>query len=106
MQDDPHGYFLRKEQVAGRLPAVYAEEVERVLGSNSNEWKELSDRLEIDTRSQRDQSLRVAAARRLLTLAQALEIVPTALLGGAPKDLAMLVSWMDAFPEPEHGPVW
>ena len=39
MQNDPHAYFLRKEQVAGRLPAVYAEQVERLSGSNSNEWK-------------------------------------------------------------------
>ncbi len=106
MQNDPHAYFLRKEQVAGRLPAVYAEQVQRLSGSNSNEWKELSDRLEIDTRPQRDQSLRLVAARRLLTLAQALEIVPTVLLDGSPKDLALLVSWMDAFPEPQHGPVW
>jgi uncharacterized protein YbcC (UPF0753/DUF2309 family) len=106
MQNNPHAYFLRKEQVAGRLPAAYAEQVQRLSRSNSNEWKELSDRLEIDTRPQRDQSLRLVAARRLLTLAQALEIVPTVLLDGSPKDLATLVAWMDAFPEPQHGPVW
>ncbi|HEY3196846.1 MAG TPA: DUF2309 domain-containing protein [Nitrospirales bacterium] len=106
MQNHPHAYFLRKEQVAGRLPAAYSEQVQRLSRSNSNEWKELSERLEIDTRPQRDLSLRLVAARRLLNLGQALEIVPTALIGANPKDLAKLVSWMDAFPEPEHGPVW
>jgi uncharacterized protein YbcC (UPF0753/DUF2309 family) len=106
MQNHPHAYFLRKEQIAGRLPAAHAEQVQRLSRSHSDEWKELSDRLEIDTRPQRELSLRLVAARRLLNLAQALEIVPTVLLSGSAKDLALVVSWMDAFPEPEHGPVW
>ena len=45
-------------------------------------------------------------ARRLLTLAQALEIVPSLLIDGPPTALRMLVEWMDAFPESAHGPVW
>ena len=46
-----------------------------------------------------------AGPQRLVTLAQALDIVPTVLLDGAPDDLAKLVDWMEAFPESDHGPV-
>ena len=106
MQDHPHAYFFRKEQVAGRLPAFYAEQVERCSRNRSNDWKALADRLQADTGPRRDRSLRLAAARRLVTLAQALAIVPTVLLDGAPDDLATLVKWMDGFPESDHGPVW
>jgi uncharacterized protein len=106
MQDHPHAYFLRKELVAGRLPASYAVQVERLSRNRANEWKALTDRLQIDTGPQRDRLLRLAGARRLLTLAQALEVVPTVLLDGAPHDLATLIAWMDAFPESDHGPVW
>lgn len=106
MQDRPHEYFLRKESIAGRLPALHAEQVERCARNRSDGWKALADRLQIDTGSQRDRSLRLSAARRLITLAQALEIVPTVLLDGEPGDLVTLVKWMDAFPEPDHGPVW
>ena len=106
MQDHPHAYFLRKEQVVGRLPAAYTHQVERLSRERGNGWKALADRVHIDTGAQRDRSLRLAAARRLVRLAQALDIVPTVLLDGAPNDLATLVTWMDAFPESDHGPVW
>jgi uncharacterized protein YbcC (UPF0753/DUF2309 family) len=106
MHNHPHAYFLRKEQVAGRLPARYAEHVERLSRGTSNGWKALADRLHIEAGPQRDRCLRRAAARRLVALAQALDIVPTVLLDGAPNELATLVTWMDAFPEPDHGPVW
>ncbi|HKN85932.1 MAG TPA: DUF2309 domain-containing protein [Nitrospiraceae bacterium] len=106
MQDHPHAYCLRKEQVAGRLPAAYAEQVERLSRNRGHGWKALADRVHLDTGPQRDRSLRLAAARRLVRLAQALDIVPTVLLDGGPNDLATLVSWMEAFPESDHGPVW
>ncbi len=106
MQNHPHAYFLRKEQAAGRLPARHAEQVERLSRESRNGWKALADRLQTDTGPQRDAALRLGAARRLLALAQALEIVPTVLLNGAPHDLAVLIAWMDAFPESDHGPVW
>lgn len=106
MQDHPHAYFLRKEQVAGRLPGPYAEEVERLSRERGDGWKPLADRLQADTGPQRDRALRVVAARRLVRLALALELVPAVLLEGEPEHLATLVRWMDAFPESHHGPVW
>jgi uncharacterized protein len=108
MQDHPHAYFFQKERVAERLPAVYAEQVERLSGNQNSKigWSTLADRLHRDFAPLRDRSLRLAAARRLGSLALALDIVPTALLDGAPKDLATLVAWMNDFPESDHGPVW
>lgn len=106
MRNHPHAYFLRKERIAGRLPAVYAEQVERCSKNTNNGWKTVADRVQTDTGSQRDRSLRLAAARRLVHLAAALDIVPTVLLDGAPEQLTTLVAWMDAFPESDHGPAW
>jgi uncharacterized protein YbcC (UPF0753/DUF2309 family) len=106
MQDHPHAYFFRKERVAGRLPASYAQQVEQLPRNGDNEWKMLADRLQMDTGPRRDRSLRRAAARRLVALAQALDIVPTVLLDGVPDDLAKLLAWMDGFPESDHGSVW
>jgi uncharacterized protein YbcC (UPF0753/DUF2309 family) len=106
MQNHAHAYFLRKERVAGRLPEAYARQVERCSRDSNQAWKAIADRVQLDTGPQRDRSLRLAAARRLVTLAQALDIAPTVLLDGAPDHLATLVTWMDAFPESEHGPVW
>jgi len=106
MQNHPHGYFLRKELIAGRLRAAHAEQLARVSWPRDDEWKAFTDRLQRDTGPQRDRSQRREAARRLLTLARALEIVPSVLLAGAPDDLARLIQWMDAFPESDQGPVW
>jgi uncharacterized protein YbcC (UPF0753/DUF2309 family) len=106
MQNNPEAYFLRKEQVAGRLPAQHAEQVEQRDQRDGNGWKSVADRLQADTGPLRDRALQMTAARRLLALAQALEIVPTVLLDGAPDALGALVAWMDAFPESLHGPVW
>lgn len=49
---------------------------------------------------------RRTAAWRLLALADALEIVPAILMETAPEELRVLLEWLDAFPESEHGPVW
>jgi uncharacterized protein YbcC (UPF0753/DUF2309 family) len=102
----PHAYFLRKEQVAGRMPAGFAAQVERLSRERNADWKGLAGRLQAETGVQRDESLRLAAARRLVRLAQALELVPSLLMDGPAEELATLVKWMDAFPESEHGPIW
>jgi uncharacterized protein YbcC (UPF0753/DUF2309 family) len=43
---------------------------------------------------------------RLVTLANALKMNPTALMEAAPESLQTLVEWIDAFPESDHGPIW
>src|SRR5687768_11248702 len=44
MQNYPHAYFLRKEHVAGRLPAAYAEQVERLSLERNNGWNRSEER--------------------------------------------------------------
>jgi len=47
-----------------------------------------------------------SSAWRLKTLATALEIDPDVLMKTPPEDLTVLIDWIDAFPESDHGPVW
>ena len=47
-----------------------------------------------------------ASSWRLLALANALEIAPSALIDTAPETLNTLLEWLDGFPESDHGPVW
>ncbi len=51
-------------------------------------------------------SARRETAKRLLRLAQALDIPPASLRHATPGSLATLVQWLDAFSEPHHGPIW
>jgi hypothetical protein len=112
MQDHPHACFLRRERVAGRLPATYAEQVDRLCytdagaGRASGGWTALAVRYQEEFGSRLTGAARREAARRLRALAQALDIDPATLDAAAPADLAAVVRWMDAFPESEHGPVW
>ena len=108
MQQRPYAYFLRKERVAGRLPPLYAALVDRLIetGGTDQAWQEVAGRYQAEFGPLHDRAARRSMARRLVTLAQALEIVPTALLESAPADLRQLVDWMEAFPESLHGPVW
>lgn len=100
-------YFLRRERVAGRLPAAYAEEVDRLRHQKKgNGWEELANRYGTDVVPRRERVARHGAAKRLRSLALALEIDPAALLESSPTDLKQLVDWMNAFPESDHGPVW
>jgi uncharacterized protein len=106
MQNQPHAYYLRRERAAGRLPAVYAEEVDRLIRNGRNGWERLADRYQDEFGPRHDRAVRRSAARRLLALAQALEVSPSVLIATPPSDLKALVEWMDAFPESDHGPVW
>ncbi|MGH7260051.1 MAG: DUF2309 domain-containing protein, partial [Nitrospiraceae bacterium] len=106
MQCHPHAYFLRRERVAGRLPATYAEQVDRLRQNGGNGWELLAGRYQEEFGSRHDRAARRAAARRLLALAGELDMRPSVLMDTPPKDLAVLVEWMEAFPESDHGPVW
>lgn len=70
----------------------------------SSHVQRLRDTAEVG--SPRDRTTRLSGAWRLLALANALEIAPTVLKEAAPEELRVLVEWIDAFPESEHGPVW
>ena len=106
MQSHSSEYFLRRERVAGRLPAAYAEEVDRLRHQKRNGWEGLIDRYRTDVVPRQERVARQGAAKRLRSLALALRIDPAALLDSSPADLKQLVDWMKAFPESDHGPVW
>ncbi len=115
MDQQPSAYFMRKEWVAGRLPAPYADRVARLhaqladqqnRATQSRAWERLTHHYQIDFGPRRERAAQRAMARRLLALAQALEIVPTLLMDAPPAPLRQLLDWMAAFPESAHGPVW
>ena len=116
MEQHPNAYFMRKERTAARLPAAYAERVDRLhartrdrreeASALSHEWEQLTAQYQMEYGPRHEQAARRMIARRLLTLAQALEIVPTVLMEGSPAQLKVLADWIDGFPESVHGPVW
>ena len=106
METHPQAYFLRRERVAGRLTATYAEQVDRIAQNGGGGWELLADRFQGEFGSRLTQAARRAWARRLLGLARALELSPSVLLDTSPDELTRLVGWMEAFPESDHGPVW
>ena len=106
MQSHSSEYFLRRERAAGRLPAAYAEEVDRLGHQKSYGWERLFERYRTDVVPRQERVTRRGTAKQLRALASALHIDPTALLDSSPTDLRQLVDWMKAFPESDHGPIW
>jgi uncharacterized protein YbcC (UPF0753/DUF2309 family) len=106
MQEQSHAYYLRRERTAGRLPATYAEQVDRLAQSGRDEWTWLADHYQAEFGARHDRAAQRTAARRVLALARSLELNDSVVMATPPRDLAVLVEWMDAFPEPAHGPVW
>jgi uncharacterized protein YbcC (UPF0753/DUF2309 family) len=106
MRGHSEEYYLRRQRVAGRLPALYAEEVDRLAHQKSNSWTTVLDRYRMDVVPRQKAAARRGAAKKLLALARSLEIDTAQLADGAPADLKQIVEWMEAFPELDHGPVW
>ena len=106
LQRHSHEYFLRRERVAGRLPAIYAEEVDRLRQQKKNGWDGLFARYRSDVAPRQARVARHGAAKQLRSLALALQLDPSTLLTSTPAELTRLVEWMKAFPESDHGPVW
>ena len=116
MAQQSHAYFMHKEWAAGRLPASMADRVARLHADTRHrqqgtpalapEWEPLTHHDQIEFGPRRERAAQRLMARRLLTLAQALEIVPALLMDGPLTALRTLLDWIDAFPESAHGPVW
>jgi len=106
MRDYPEEYYLRRQRVAGRLPALYAEEVDRLSHRKGQSWNNVLSRYRAEVIPRLQAAVRRGAARRLLALTRSLTIDATALVESVPADLKRVVDWMDAFPESDHGPVW
>jgi uncharacterized protein YbcC (UPF0753/DUF2309 family) len=106
MQAHPPAYHLRRERVAGRLPATYADQVDRLAQSGPDDWRRLADRYQQEFGARHDRAAQRTAARRLLALARSLNLSEAVVLAAEPKGLALLAQWMEAFPQSAHGPVW
>ncbi|MGQ0695557.1 MAG: DUF2309 domain-containing protein [Nitrospiraceae bacterium] len=99
-------YYLRRQRVAGRLPALYAEEVDRLAHQKGNGWKTVLERYRAEVVPRQEAAARRGAVRKLLALARSLEFDTAQLAESSPVDLKQLVDWMEAFPESDHAPVW
>jgi uncharacterized protein YbcC (UPF0753/DUF2309 family) len=106
MRNRPEEYYLRRQRVAGRLPALYAEEVDRLAHQRGNGWKAVLDRYEIEVVPRQAAAARRVAARTLLALADSLNIDQEQLEATDPETLKQVIEWIEAFPESAHGPVW
>jgi uncharacterized protein len=106
MQMHSEEYYLRRQRVAGRLPALYAEEVDWLAHQKGNGWKTLLARYRAEVVPRQEAAARRGAARKLLTLARSLKIDGIQLADCSPSDLKQMIDWMEAFPESDHGPVW
>lgn len=106
MRDCPEEYYLRRQRAAGRLPALYAEEVDRLSHQKGQSWKNILTRYRVEVIPRLQAAVRRGTARRLFALARSLNIDATAVVEGASADIKQVVDWMEAFPESDHGPVW
>ncbi len=106
MREHPDEYYLRRQRVAGRLPALYAEEVDRLRHHKGNGWGRVIARYEADVVPRQEIAARRGAAKRLVALARSLELDPAVLAETPHATLKQLFDWMAAFPESDHGPLW
>ncbi|MEK7305515.1 MAG: putative inorganic carbon transporter subunit DabA, partial [Nitrospirota bacterium] len=106
MREHPDEYYLRRQRVAGRLPALYAEEVDRLRHHKGNGWGRVIERYGTDVVPRQEIAARRGAAKRLVALARSLELDPAVLAETPHATLKQLFDWMESFPESDHGPVW
>lgn len=99
-------YYLRRQRVAGLLPALYAEEVDRLAHRRGASWNAVLDRFRTDVVPRQETAKLRGAAKKLLSLIRRLGIETSCLGKCSATDLKQLVDWMEAFPESKHGPVW
>lgn len=106
MRNSPDEYYLRRQRVAGRLPALYAEEVDRLRHQKRNGWGNVLERYKKEVVPRQQAAARRDMAKRLLGLVESFGINPMVLVDTASNDLKQLIEWMETFPESDHGPVW
>jgi len=106
MQEHSEEYYLRKQRLAGRLPALYAEEVDRLRHQKGDGWTRVAERYRMEVVPRQEAASRRGAAKRLLALADALGLDPASFADTAPETTKQILEWMDAFPETDQCPVW
>lgn len=106
MRDYSEEYYLRRQRIAGHLPALYAEEVDRLAHRKGQSWSTVLARYRTDVVPRQQAASRRGAARRLLTLGRSLGIEGEQLAESPAYELKQAMEWIDAFPESDHGPIW
>jgi uncharacterized protein YbcC (UPF0753/DUF2309 family) len=110
MDGHPHGYWVRREWVAGRLPKPAAKLADRLSHSKRCPdllaWDELGRdqyqfRIDQDVRHSLQRS-----AQYLVRLARTFSIDPATIESTAPSDIRTLLNWLEGFPASQHGPRW
>ena len=109
MRDESHVYDLRQARVTGSLNPESMRQVDRLrLGNPGRKeaWRTLADRYRADFSAENAHKERQTQARSLLGLAKHLSIETQTLIDSAPNEVHVLLTWLHAFPETQHGPVW
>jgi uncharacterized protein YbcC (UPF0753/DUF2309 family) len=106
MRDHSEEYYLRRQRFAGLLPALYAEEVDRLAHRKSQSWNTVLTRYRTEVVPRQQAASRRGAARRLLILGRSLEIDGVELAESQAHELKQAMEWIEAFPESDHGPIW
>jgi uncharacterized protein YbcC (UPF0753/DUF2309 family) len=106
MRDYPEEYYLRRQRFAGLLPALYAEEVDRLAHRKGQSWNTVLTRYRAEVVPRQQAASRRGAARRLLNLGRSLGIEGVELAESPAHELKQAIEWIEAFPEWDHGPVW
>ncbi|NOY84479.1 MAG: DUF2309 domain-containing protein [Nitrospirae bacterium] len=104
----PAELFLRRESVAARLPTFYAEAVDRLShrSVNNSVWQDLAERYAKDAAPKQNRLAALSGAWRLTMCSKTCGLDLEILQRNNGDDLKLLLGWIDAAPETEHGPVW
>ena len=103
----PQACLVRRDWVAGRLDAAFAQRARSLASSRDHEqWNQLGlesarhhDARRIDERIDR-------SARRLLRLVRGLGLNPCAVESTSPSDVSTLLGWIEEFSPDRQSPVW
>ena len=106
MRDYSEEYYLRRQRIAGHLPALYAEEVDRLAHRKGQGWNTVLTRYRTEVIPRHQAARRRGNARRLLTLSRSFEIPDAQLAESDPQALKQVIEWIECFPESDHGIVW
>ncbi len=108
----PEAYFLRKAHASGDLPEHIACQVDHLIiqgpgrAGHAESFKRLTDEYVREQAEDLPRLSSFGAAWRLRELAKAINLPPRTVESAGSDHLTRLLSWMDGFPEHQHGPRW
>jgi uncharacterized protein YbcC (UPF0753/DUF2309 family) len=110
LEAHPGAYHLRRARATGRLSADWGRRVDRLQyrwrPPGVDAWDAVASDYLTDAAERHPRAALQSASWRLLALAKALGIAPTALFATPPARLITVLNWLEEFPESEHGPRW